>query len=85
MVRRGQAVLRAYAAVRQPRAQRVWEGSKRVADIYEGRVEYEGINGNELHALWGYVWDHGVDDDVQKAVERLVADGVFAGHGVNVS
>ena len=36
--------------MRQPRAQRVWEGSKRVADIYEGRGEHAGIRADELHA-----------------------------------
>ena len=69
--------MRAYATIRQPRAQKVWEESKRIADIYEERVEYEGIKGEEVHALWDYVWKHESDEDVRKAKELLVTEGVF--------
>lgn len=72
-----QAVLRAYATVRQPRAQRVWEGSRRAGDIYDSRAEYEGIRQEELQAVWNYVWNHPLDADYDGAVEALVAQGVF--------
>ncbi|KIP03927.1 hypothetical protein PHLGIDRAFT_495217 [Phlebiopsis gigantea 11061_1 CR5-6] len=72
-----ESVLRAYATVRQPRAQKVWEESKRVADIYEER--YDSINGEELHALWDYVWKYKLDDDVQRVRQLLVTEGIFEG------
>ena len=65
-----------YAAVRQPRAHRVWEGSRRAGDIYEFRAG-EHIDVEELRGLSGYVWDHPVDADVEAAEEMLVREGVF--------
>lgn len=72
-----QDVLGAYAAVRQPRAQKVWDGSKRVANIFQGRVEYEGIKAEELRYWWDYVWNHGVNEDVEKATALLADKGIF--------
>ena len=72
----GQDVLKAYAAVRQPRAHRVWEGSRRAGDIYEFRAGGR-IDVAELRGLSGYVWDHAVDADVEAAQELLVREGVF--------
>ena len=45
--------------------------------MFEGRVEYEGVDGKELHGLWDYVWNHGLDEDLDKANEILTAGGVF--------
>ena len=61
-----------YASIRESRAQRVWEGSRRAGDIYEGRAGYDGIGLDELQALWDYVWNQPLDADLDCAVNVLV-------------
>ncbi|KAJ3557014.1 hypothetical protein NM688_g1702 [Phlebia brevispora] len=68
-------VLRAYNSVRRPRAQQVWEGSRRGGDIYEladqgNRVEVEEVR-KQLIGLADFVWRHNIEDDVAAAHEQL--------------
>lgn len=72
-----EAVLRAYASVRQPRAHQVWENSKRAGDIWDSRAGYYGIRVEEVRSLWGYIWHHPVDADLHTAEEILITQGVF--------
>jgi salicylate hydroxylase len=71
-------VLRVYARVRQPRAQRVWEYSKRAGEIYDGRAGYEGIKLEEMQSFWDYVWDRPLDADLNEAEDALVGSGAFS-------
>ena len=72
-----QAVLRAYAAVRQPRAHRVWEYSRRAGEIWDSRDGREGIPIEEVRAMWDYIWYHPVDADFEAAEDALFKEGVF--------
>ncbi|KZS93032.1 FAD/NAD-P-binding domain-containing protein [Sistotremastrum niveocremeum HHB9708] len=63
-------VLRAYDAIRVPRANAVLEGSARAGDIYEGRgPSGPTVNGirQDLEGIWDPVW-HGYD--LEEAYQR---------------
>lgn len=38
--------------------------------MYED-AERDGMDGDELRTLWDYIWDYGVDDDANQAMEML--------------
>ena len=66
-----------YASVRQPRAQKVWDSSKRAGDIYEGRAGEDPNRFAEVEALEKYIWNRPVNADLKDAEELLVKQGVF--------
>lgn len=72
-----QNILQVYAAVRQPRGQKVWEGSRRVGDMYEGRAGYDGIRFEELQSIMSDVWDYPLDAGFEVANDMLVKEGIF--------
>ena len=77
-ISRAQDVLRAYASVRQPRAQKVWESSRRAGDIYDSRAGYEGIRLEELQTFWHSVWYYPLNEGFEAAESILVKEGVFS-------
>lgn len=70
-----QEVLRVYAAVRQPRAQKIWEGSRRTGDMLEGKAH--GIQVAELQDMWNFVWNQPQDFEFRKATAILQKEGFF--------
>lgn len=58
----------------------MWEGSLGAVGVYE---DYEADGSTKeacrqrLVGLWDYVWHHGLDDDLNAAVELLKQRGVF--------
>ncbi len=76
-----QDVLKAYDAVRRPRAHAVWEATQSAGRIYEGHGESgndtsEGFR-RDFEELWEYIWHHGVNDDRDAALSLLKEQGVF--------
>ncbi|KAI0094260.1 FAD/NAD(P)-binding domain-containing protein [Irpex rosettiformis] len=75
-----EAVLKAYDAVRRPRAQAVWEATQHAGRIYEGHGDSgssaEGCR-HDLEGLWDFIWHHGVDQDRDTALKLLIEQGVF--------
>ncbi|GJE99504.1 FAD/NAD(P)-binding domain-containing protein [Phanerochaete sordida] len=72
-------VLKAYATVRQPRAQRVWEGSRKAGDIFDLREGREGASFAQMRDLWTYVWSYPLDQALEEAVASLTTTGIFEG------
>lgn len=76
-----QAVLAAYSALRQPRAQMVWERSRRMGRIYDfhgpSGTTAEGIR-KDVMDMYDPVWHHDMEDDLAGAVNTLRDRGVFA-------
>ena len=75
-----QAVLKAYDAVRRPRAQAVWEATQRAGRVYEGHGESgDSVEDRrrDLEGLWGFIWHHGVNDDHDAAIKLLKEQGIF--------
>ncbi|KAH9920248.1 FAD/NAD-P-binding domain-containing protein [Epithele typhae] len=73
-------VLQEYSRIRQPRAQMVWEGSRRSGRIYDlshpdGNT-YDDVR-NNLKDMYAPVWYHNMDDDVDEVVNELRKKGVF--------
>ena len=69
-----------YSQLRQLRAQSVWDGSVRAADIYEGYGEHGRSNEGkvqDLTGLWSFVWHHNADDDYSEAIKVLQERGIF--------
>ncbi|KAI0697527.1 FAD/NAD-P-binding domain-containing protein [Cytidiella melzeri] len=63
-----ESVLEVYDTVRRPRAQSVWEGSVRAAEIYEGHGKHGSTNEGrrqDLEGIWSFVWHHEPDEDFQ--------------------
>ena len=75
-----QDVLRAYDAVRVPRASYIAIASERAGNVYRGNgpsgPSDEGRR-RDLHMQWEDVWQHDARTDVSRAVEMLVRNGVF--------
>ncbi|EKM53768.1 uncharacterized protein PHACADRAFT_260263 [Phanerochaete carnosa HHB-10118-sp] len=69
-------VLRVYAAVRQPRARKIWEGSRRAGDMLDGRTH--GIHVDELRDMWNYVWNQPLNLEFDTATCMLQEKGTFA-------
>jgi len=78
-----EAVLKAYDAIRQPRANMVLERSFRAGVIYEsfGKPGYStgGEMEGHLAGIWEPIWRHDLDGDVAAAVASLKEQGVFTG------
>ncbi|EKM61811.1 uncharacterized protein PHACADRAFT_248683 [Phanerochaete carnosa HHB-10118-sp] len=70
-------VLKAYATIRQPRAQRVWEGSRRAGDIYDLRASGEGMLFEELLPMMTYVWSYPLNEAFEEAAASLTSKGTF--------
>ncbi|KAF8191424.1 FAD/NAD(P)-binding domain-containing protein [Mycena galopus ATCC 62051] len=74
-----EAVLKAYDAIRQPRANMVLERSFRAGVIYEsfGKPGYSSNQEMEGHlaGIWEPIWRHDLDADVAAAVESLKEHG----------
>lgn len=75
-----QAVLQAYSAVRQPRAQGVWDASYRAGSTYHLQGPHgatkEGLC-EDLKDMWKPVWHYDFDSDVNSAVDLLHRSGAF--------
>jgi len=73
-------VLKAYDAVRQPRANMVLERSFRAGVIYEsyGKPGY-GLDdmAGHLAGIWEPIWRHDLDGDVAEAIESLKQRGSY--------
>ena len=73
-------MLQVYDEIRRPRAQSVWEGSRRQADYYECYGPHgptpDGIR-QDIEGTWGFVWDYPLNADMDKAVARLQDMGVY--------
>ena len=74
-------MLKAYDAVRVPRASFVTQASKLAGDVYEGQGPSgstdEGVR-KDLDLQWAKIWYHSVDDEVNEATRILVDTGVFS-------
>ncbi|EKM61815.1 uncharacterized protein PHACADRAFT_191006 [Phanerochaete carnosa HHB-10118-sp] len=68
-------VLRVYAAVRQPRTQKIWEGSRRAGDMLDGRTHE--IHIDELRDMWDYAWNQPLDLDIDTATRMLQENGAY--------
>jgi len=75
-----ETVLKAYDAVRVPRAAFVAEASKIAGEVYKGH----GPSGNtdeglraDLDLQWAKVWFHSIDDEIHEAERILVDTGAF--------
>ncbi|KAI0673672.1 FAD/NAD-P-binding domain-containing protein [Trametes maxima] len=75
-----ETVLQVYSDVRRPRAQAVWEGSRRAGRTYDGH----GLHGTDwdkvpedLDNQWRPVWRHDLDGDFDAAVALLRERGAF--------
>ncbi|KAJ7864860.1 FAD/NAD-P-binding domain-containing protein [Mycena olivaceomarginata] len=76
-----EAVLKAYDAIRQPRANMVLKESFRAGVIYEnfGKAGYAtgaDIEGH-LAGIWEPIWHHNLDEDVAAAIASLQEQGSF--------
>ncbi|EIW63965.1 FAD/NAD-P-binding domain-containing protein [Trametes versicolor FP-101664 SS1] len=75
-----EAVLKAYSAVRQPRAQSVWDASYRAGSTYHLQGPHgatkEGLC-EDLKDMWKPVWHYDFDSDVDTAVDSLRQSGAF--------
>ena len=76
-LRRSQDVLRTYAAVRQPRAYKVWEFSRRAGDIWDKRWGAESFPFEEVKDMWTWVWDYPLDQAFAEAIVLLTSNGIF--------
>ncbi|RPD65133.1 FAD/NAD(P)-binding domain-containing protein [Lentinus tigrinus ALCF2SS1-6] len=76
-----EAILEAYSRVRQPRAQMVWEGSRYVGRVYDlhgpSGPTSEGLR-KDIGEVWGPVWHHNIEADLERAVASLRDNGTFA-------
>lgn len=73
-------VLKAYDAIRQPRANMVLHRSFRAGVIYEafGKPGYAAADmGKHLAGMWEPIWRHDLDADVASAVASLQQRGSF--------
>ena len=75
------AVLREYSRVRKPRAQMVWNGSRRAGMAYDRHGPDDPVS---IEAAWKViehqyepVWHHDMDDDIRDIVDTLRANGEF--------
>ncbi|KAI0756243.1 FAD/NAD(P)-binding domain-containing protein [Daedaleopsis nitida] len=75
-----EAVLGAYSTIRQPRAQMVWEGSRRCGRVYDlqgpSGPTLEGIR-KDLDNIFDPVWHHDMESDIARAVGALQENGTF--------
>ncbi|OJT04462.1 Salicylate hydroxylase [Trametes pubescens] len=75
-----EAVLQAYSAVRQPRAQSVWDASYRAGSTYHLQGPHgatkEGLC-EDLKDMWKPVWHYDFLSDVNSAVDSLRRSGAF--------
>ncbi|KAJ7702234.1 hypothetical protein B0H17DRAFT_1043306 [Mycena rosella] len=75
-------VLKAYDALRVPRANMVLERSHRAGVIYEayGKPGYESAGDMEGHlaGIWEPIWRHDLDADVASAIAGLQQRGAFS-------
>ncbi|KAF4573286.1 hypothetical protein EYR36_007797 [Pleurotus pulmonarius] len=73
-------VLKAYDSIRQPRANMVLEGSARTGRIME-RYGKSGYSNEEMRTqlagMWGPIWHHDLNEDINKAVGTLKENHVF--------
>lgn len=70
-------VLKVYAAVRQPRAQRVWEGSRRAGDVFDLRAGADRVAFEHLMDLPTYVWRYPLNQALDESAALLTLQGVF--------